>query len=352
MMTFSLYLSRIALILGLSFLFNTQANAQFVCGSGGPINVTYSPALPDTWIIVNKSVNDVLWSGSITYNMNGCNLGRTVSQVSASTGGQPTGSKLLNSAGLDSGVGLKTLASATVTGVPPTCTAAAPTVGSNRVNVRICGSTGGTVTYTNTKIVFNSVQFYVTNPNAGPSTFNYFETVNPISNLTGPIAAMNTNTFGVFDWAGNSMDLPTDALPSIDGLSCTMTASIKAVALPPVFQGLLIPSGAKAAKTPFTIDLVNCGAGKAYIANAQWSFTAGAASTNVKNTASSPATNVEVQILGPSNTAISNGTNTTLGTISAAGVYTASPHYAQYVSTGAPGAGQVNADASFILTYR
>lgn len=341
------------LILGLFFLLQPFAHAQFVCGSGGPVIVKYSPSLPDTWIISGKSINDVLWSGTITYDMNGCNLGRTASVVHVSNGGQPTGSKLLTTTGVDSGVAIRTAASATVTGLPAPCVAAAAAVNSNRVNVRICqNANAGTITFAGTKIVFNSVQFYVTNPNAGPSTLNYFETVNPSGGLTGPIAAVSTNVFTIFDWANNSMDLPTEALPSIDNLACTLAVSIKAVTLPPVFQGMLIPSGTTAAKTPFTVQLTNCGAGRAYIANAQWSFIAGATATNIKNTAANAATNVEVQILGPTNSPISNGTSTTLGTISAGGVYTATPHYAQYISSGVPSAGQVNADASYILTYR
>jgi major type 1 subunit fimbrin (pilin) len=134
--------------------------------------------------------------------------------------------------------------------------------------------------------------------------------------------------------------------------TCTLSTNNVTVTLPKISASALVGAGATAGRTPFNLALAGCSnVGSAYAVTANWSFVEGAPGTNtLANSATSPASNVYVQLLDSNLTAIENGGTSNLATVSAAGTYQ-TQHYAQYFAGGVVGPGIVKGVATLTLSY-
>lgn len=136
---------------------------------------------------------------------------------------------------------------------------------------------------------------------------------------------------------------------------CTLSPgdANQTVTLPATSPGVLNVAGATAGATPFSLNLTGCTRpGGTYNVNAYWSFTQGLAADQIANSASSgAASNVVLQILDGSNTPVSNGSYSSLGTVTSAGQNLNNTYSARYYATGAATAGAVQGVATFNLVY-
>lgn len=126
------------------------------------------------------------------------------------------------------------------------------------------------------------------------------------------------------------------------------------VTLPTVGASALASSGQTAGATPFAINLSNCPSG---LKNAQTRFEVGPTvnptSGNLLNsTGAGSATNVEVQLLNNNFNAINLSTNANSQVVPISGGSATMGYYAQYIATGAAGAGSVNTSVQYSMTYQ
>lgn len=128
------------------------------------------------------------------------------------------------------------------------------------------------------------------------------------------------------------------------------------VTLPTVSSSVLAAAGQTAGATNFTMDLSGCSTGEGAATQVRAYFESGAnvnaANGNLKNSAGT-ATNVEVQLLNNTGTALKAGDNsqrsnpaTALTAGAASLVYAA-----QYYATGAASAGTVNTSVTYSIDY-
>ncbi len=355
------------------------AYAYINCESGGPPTATFDPPLPSKWTISDKSNSQSVdgQTYTVTMRMNGCKPGAAYNAAPAAVSvvlvGSPGGTQLNTTAGQPAGVKMVVAGAYTDNNYPLPANittgegCSTPLVSAGRVTtggsgniytaVQLCSNSNAVNLTYNTVITFTGVQFIVTNNAAPPALLDYNNFARSFFGIRYGLAYVNPHTLGTFigtdlSAAGNKMLLPQAALPTIGGLGCTQAVTINRINLPDVYAAQLNSPNATAGQTPFTVDLQDCGLTVSYRANAQWSFTQGAAANRIANTAANPANNVEVQILDSNLNPITNNSNTTFGTISNTGVYTPNTHYARYISNGAAGAGNVNAVANYLLTYR
>ena len=164
---------------------------------------------------------------------------------------------------------------------------------------------------------------------------------------------------------GMSSAFAADGLITINGMVSAKTCDIEAgsknitVTLPTVSKQSLAAVGQVAGRTPFTIKLSNCSAGKVatyFEPGATVDFNSG----RLKNaTGTGSATNVQVQLLGDNNLFIpvlaagSNGvqSNSQLVDVLAAGSANLN-YYAEYYATGVSTAGTVGTSVQYTLVYQ
>jgi major type 1 subunit fimbrin (pilin) len=160
-------------------------------------------------------------------------------------------------------------------------------------------------------------------------------------------------------FTGTSSSLPSYNFSGIK--TCTVSPSSQSISvnLPSVSKQQLNAAGKTAGKTMFSIVMTGCTYPSSntsnYVATATWQFTTGNSSSLIANTASSPAANVQIQLLDANGNAISTG-GTVATTINAATklpTYT-QYYYAQYYAYGAAGAGAgaVTGVATYSMTYQ
>lgn len=155
-----------------------------------------------------------------------------------------------------------------------------------------------------------------------------------------------------------------DGTITINGMVTDKTCSINAggskdftVTLPTVSQQVLANVGDVAGRTPFTISLTDCSAGKVATY-----FEPGATvdfNTGRLNNATGAASNVQVQLLGSNNLAIpvlaagANGaqTNSQWVDVVAAGAADLN-YYAEYYATGASTPGNVATSVKYTIVYQ
>jgi len=141
--------------------------------------------------------------------------------------------------------------------------------------------------------------------------------------------------------------------------SCTVdtkaagTSDAKTVTLPDQWKSALAASGNVAGATGFTIVIAGCDSALSTVQTYFSGGTLDGATGNLKNLGT--ATNVDVQLLdgqnsnNPINLSSALGTQTATASLSSGG---ATLNYkAQYIATGASGAGTVNATTSFTMIY-
>ncbi len=169
--------------------------------------------------------------------------------------------------------------------------------------------------------------------------------ISALSNLN-PWWVSYTSSDGLTGTINSSFDLISTA--------CTLTTPNVTVTLPRVSVSALSGGfGTTAARTPFILALGGCtDLGTTYLARASWTFVPGAADpSSIANSASTPASNVYVQLLDSGFTPIGNGETSIIAFVSAAGAYQ-SQHYAQYFAgPGVVGAGMVKGVATLNLMY-
>lgn len=179
---------------------------------------------------------------------------------------------------------------------------------------------------------------------------------------------MKTNALFLFGLTlGGLMSAPVAAFNGTITINGEVTAGTCAIAvnggttsatvtLPTVSTNALTSIGQTAGATGFNLALTGCpvtGSVRAYfenvgVAQATGNLTNKAVAAGGKN----PAQNVEVQILSANSTAIDLRTNTNNSLVSFSGTGTATLYYsAQYIATGAVGAGLVSADLIYSLDY-
>ncbi|KUM02566.1 type 1 fimbrial protein [Chromobacterium subtsugae] len=126
------------------------------------------------------------------------------------------------------------------------------------------------------------------------------------------------------------------------------------VTLPTVGASALASQGQTAGATPFTIRLSSCPSG---LNNAQTRFEVGpnvnSVSGNLLNAVGKTyASNVEVQLLNNSFTAINLNNNANSQIVSINNGSATMNYYAQYYATGAATAGSVNSSVQYSMTYQ
>jgi len=126
--------------------------------------------------------------------------------------------------------------------------------------------------------------------------------------------------------------------------------TVVTVVLPLVSRTALATAGQTAAPTPFTLNLTNCTG-----STAQTLFELGPnvdqTTGNLINQAVGGAVNVEVGLLNNNFQSINVGSNANSQTVSITGAAATLRYYAQYVATGAAGAGSVATSVQFSLLY-
>lgn len=162
---------------------------------------------------------------------------------------------------------------------------------------------------------------------------------------------------------GMSSAFAADGLITINGMVSAKTCDIEAgsenitVTLPTVSKQSLAAVGEVAGRTPFTIKLTKCSAGKVatyFEPGSSVDFNSG----RLKNVTGS-ATNVQVQLLGDNNLFIpvlaagSNGvqSNSQLVDVLALGSANLN-YYAEYYATGASTVGTVGTSVQYTLVYQ
>lgn len=161
----------------------------------------------------------------------------------------------------------------------------------------------------------------------------------------------------VIHFNGSSWDLGFIAgdTVSISGspINCAVSTSASTLTLPTVSQQLLKNAGDTAGVQPFSVTLTGCTALAAgsYLANATWSFTQGVNATTIANSATSPASDVEIQIRDANNTPVANNAVSTIASGITGGTHVA--HFsARYYATGQATAGNVRGVVAFNMTYQ
>jgi major type 1 subunit fimbrin (pilin) len=141
---------------------------------------------------------------------------------------------------------------------------------------------------------------------------------------------------------------------SIVATSCVITGGGNiAVTLPPVDASALSASGKTATPTQFSIAMTACPATTSLHALFEIGANVDTTTGNLKNTGT--ATNVEISLLNSALGAINIATQANDGagtglTTTTAGAYTLN-YYAQYIATGAAGAGTVASSVTYSLVY-
>ena len=141
---------------------------------------------------------------------------------------------------------------------------------------------------------------------------------------------------------------------SIVATSCVITGGGNiAVTLPPVDASALSAAGKTATPTQFNIAMTGCPATTTLHALFEIGANVDTTTGNLKNTGT--ATNVEISLLNSALGAINIATQANDGagtglTTTTAGAYTLS-YYAQYIATGAAGAGSVASSVTYSLVY-
>jgi major type 1 subunit fimbrin (pilin) len=236
-------------------------------------------------------------------------------------------------------------------------------------------TTSGCATFIGAIYGTNSIVIPFYNPNATACSFSV--TIPLMFSASGNVGIGNGNllnipglSFFVLDnqyadgslgtgkqFTGTSSSLPSYNFSGIK--TCTVSPSSQSILvnLPSVSKQQLNTAGQTAGKTMFSITMTGCTYPSSntsnYVATATWQFTAGNSSSLIANTASSPAANVQIQLLDANGNAISTG-GTVATTINAAAqlpTYT-QYYYAQYYAYGAAGAGAVTGVATYSMTYQ
>ncbi len=143
----------------------------------------------------------------------------------------------------------------------------------------------------------------------------------------------------------------------VTGTTCTINGGTPnlTVTLPTVSTTALGATNATAGRTPFSIALTNCTAADATTVGAYFEPAANVSVANgvlINAAAASPATNVAVQLLNNSFGKIQLGSTTQNGTTATITTGAATlNYYAEYLATGAVGAGAVQTTALYSIVY-
>jgi major type 1 subunit fimbrin (pilin) len=189
-----------------------------------------------------------------------------------------------------------------------------------------------------------------------PLTLTMHTANGPISGAVGNDLTSRSPLNGGSGWllysGPNNTFVGLGSTLAVIATTCTLSTNNVTVTLPKISASALVGAGATAGRTPFNLALAGCSnVGSAYAVTANWSFVEGAPGTNtLANSATSPASNVYVQLLDSNLTAIENGGTSNLATVSAAGTYQ-TQHYAQYFAGGVVGPGIVKGVATLTLSY-
>ncbi|WP_434629542.1 fimbrial protein [Chromobacterium sp. CV08] len=162
---------------------------------------------------------------------------------------------------------------------------------------------------------------------------------------------------GVYSSGAMASDGKITVTGNIVAQTCTIAGNSGqnvTVTLPTVGTSALASAGQTAGSTPFSINLSNCPSG---LKNAQTRFEVGptvdSASGNLLNsTGTGSATNVEVQLLNNSSNAINLNNNANSQVVPISGGNATMNYYAQYIATGAAGAGSVSTSVQYSMTYQ
>jgi major type 1 subunit fimbrin (pilin) len=307
----------------------------YATGYGGPSPYTYTGAIVGNWEVLGGTLTVTVSCNGITDPgaSNGLGLGITLTGINANTNWSPIGNVTVanyNTTGSGCVPG-----SSTTVGVAPSPSSSY--LFSNN------SSTNCTFTYT-TQLLY---KFYTS---AGMGSGNIFNgvslVVEDLQQSTGGSSSYKILT---------NLPLTPYILQYMD--RCTVSAGSQSinVPLPQVDKQALSATGATAGRTAFSVVLQGCTSptspATSYTATTTWNFTAGSSSSSIANTASSPAANVQIQLLDANANVISTGGTKTQTITSGSSTYTQN-YYAQYLATGgAAGAGAVTGVATFTITY-
>ncbi|MBC3931668.1 fimbrial protein [Undibacterium curvum] len=170
---------------------------------------------------------------------------------------------------------------------------------------------------------------------------------------TVSMLALLPGTASAIDGTINITGKVTASTCNLNGATAPVTIN---VALPTVSTAALATAGSVAGRTPFTIALTNCSAS---MTKAQTYFEPGptinAASNNLILQGAGVAANVELQLLNADASKILLGNplatqNSQIGNVtSGSGTLN---YFAQYIATGASGAGSANSSVTFTMIYQ
>ncbi|MEO2216186.1 fimbrial protein [Chromobacterium vaccinii] len=162
---------------------------------------------------------------------------------------------------------------------------------------------------------------------------------------------------GVYSSGAMAADGKITVTGNIVAQTCTIAGTSGTnvtVNLPTVGASSLASTGQTAGATPFAINLSNC---PSSLKSAQTRFEVGPTvnptSGNLLNsTGAGSASNVEVQLLNNTFNAINLSTNANSQQVAISGGAATMGYYAQYIATGAAGAGSVNTSVQYSMTYQ
>lgn len=180
------------------------------------------------------------------------------------------------------------------------------------------------------------------------------------SSLLPAMTAATVSLFALLPGTASAIDGTIQITGKVTASTCNLNGATSPVtinvALPTVSTAALPSAGSVAGRTPFSIALTNCSAS---MTKAQTYFEPGptinSATNNLILQGAGVAANVELQLLNADASKIVLGNplatqNSQIGNVTA-GTGTLS-YFAQYVATGASGAGSANSSVTFTMIYQ